>query len=787
VKPLTRKLLRDLLHLRGQMVAIALVVACGVASIVTMRGMSDSLSASQEAYYRRYRFADVFAHVTRAPRSVADRIRAIPGVAATAPRVVADVMLDVPGLAEPATGRLVSVPVATGDMLNALHIRSGRPLEPGRRGEVLASEPFAEANHLKVGDRLGAVINGRREPLTVVGVALSPEYVYSAPASSIFPDNRRFGILWMSEDVVAPTLDLEGAFNDVTLRLEPGAPEADVIERVDHLLAPYGGLGAHGRADQFSHRFLTDEIAQHRVTGGLVGYIFLGIAAFLLNLVLSRLVGTQRDQVGVLKAFGYSHAAVATHFLLLGFAPVLVGAALGTGLGTWFGRLVADVFGQFYRFPMLEYVSQPSLYVIAFGVSALGAVVGALGAVRRVLALPAAEAMRAEAPPRFGRGLLERLGLGRAFSPPVRMMLRNLERRPLKATLTTFGISLAVAMLVIGRFGLDAVGFMSDAMFRVMQRQDATVVFTEPRPSRVRYDLLHVAGVQRVEPFRAVSVRLRSGYRAYRTAVLGLDSSEGLHRLLDADLRPVSLPSSGVLLTRRLGENLGVVPGDSVTVEVLEGSRPVRRVVVVGLVDELLGLSAYMNRSALDRMLQEGPAVSGAYLSVDGAMADQTYAQLKQTPAVAGVSVRRSVLRSFEETLAGSMNISTTVMIIFACVIAAAMVYNGSRIALSERARDLASLRVIGFSRIEVSRILLAEQALLTLLALPVGWLLGYGLCALMASALSTDLYRFPLIVSTRTYTFAALVVGGAALASALVVRQRVDRLDLVAVLKARE
>jgi putative ABC transport system permease protein len=488
-----------------------------------------------------------------------------------------------------------------------------------------------------------------------------------------------------------------------------------------------------------------------------------------------------------LKAFGYPHATVAAHFLMLGFIPVIAGAAFGIGMGTWFGRLVADVFGQFYRFPVLEYVTRPELYAIAVGVSLLGAVIGALGAVRRVLALPAAEAMRAEAPQRFGSGLLERLGFRQVLSPPMRMMLRNLERRPLKAVLTTFGIALAVAILVIGRFGYDAVSYMSNAMFRVIQRQDATVVFMEPRPARVRYDLLHVPGVLRVDPFRMVSVRLRSGYRSYRSSILGIDSSEGLRQLLDADLRPVSLPSSGILLTRRLGEILHVTPGDTVTVEVLEGSRPVRRVVVVGLVDELLGLSGYMNRAALDRLLQEGPALSGAYLMVDAALAQRTYEALKRTPAVAGVSVRQAVLQSFDETLATSMNISTRVMIVFACVIAAAVVYNSSRIALSERARELASLRVLGFTRREVSRILLAEQAVLTLSSLPIGFLLGYGLCGLMAHALSTDLYRFPLVVSSRTYAFSGLVVLAAALASALLVRRRVDRLDLVAVLKARE
>ena len=784
---LNRKLLRDLWHLRGQVIAISLVVACGIAALVTTRTAYDSLLISQATYYADYRFADVFASLKRAPNALAARIGAIPGVGVVRPRIVFDVTLDVPGLAEPATGRLVSIPERRVPMLNDLYLRRGRYIEPGRRDEVIVGEAFATANHLDVGDRLGAVLNGRWQQLRIVGIALSPEYVYEISKSDIFPDNRRFGVLWVSGAAMGPAFNMDGAFNDVVLSLAPGAIEAEVIARLDRLLERYGGLGAYGRRDQISHRFLSDEIAQNRVSGTVVPAIFLGVAAFLLNIVLSRLVGMQRDQIAVLKAFGYDHLTVALHYLQFALVAVLLGALGGTGLGLWLGALINRMYVQFYRFPVLRY--EPGIQVVALATAVAGgaALLGALGAVRRALALPPAEAMRPEPPERFRAGVLERSGLRRWLSSPARMIVRNILRRPTRAALSVLGMACAVGILIVGRYFVDAVRYLADVQFRIVQRDDVTVVFHDPLPARARYDLQHLPGVLGVEPFRAVPVRLRFAHRTRRVALMGLDPRSELHRMIGKDLQPLEVPPDGVLLTTKLAEILGVVRGDTLTVEVLEGERPVRLVPVAGVVDELIGLSAYMARASLSRLLREGGAVSGAFLAVDAAAAPDLYADLKRMPAVSAAAIREVALASFEATLARSLGIFTTVLVVFACVIAVAMVYNAARIALSERGRELASLRVLGFTRAEVAVLLFGEQAILTLLAIPLGYLLGYQACALMAAAYQWELFRLPLVVQSDTYAFALLVVVLAAAGSGIVVRRRLDRLDLVEVLKTRE
>lgn len=784
---LDRKLLRDLWHLRGQVGAIAVVVACGVAIVVTTRTTYASLIASRAAYYDGYRFADVFAHLKRAPERLRLQLAAIPGVEAAETRIVTEVTLDVPGLDEPATGRLVSVPERRQPILNDLYLRRGRWLEPGRRDEVLVSEAFAVANRLEIGATIGAVINGRWERLRVVGVALSPEYVYQIAEGGLFPDDKRFGVLWMSREAVGPAFDMVGAFNDVTLTLAPEAVEADVTARVDRLLDRYGGLGAYGRGEQVSARFLNDEIAQNRVSGTVIPAIFLGVAAFLLNVVLVRLVSTEREQIGALKAFGYDDWTVGRHYLKFALVALFIGAALGIALGLWFANWQNAHYAEYYRFPRFVFQFDRTAVVLAVLVTLGAAVAAAAGAVRRVVKLPPATAMQPEPPARFRPGPLERLGLTRLLAAPGRIIARNLERAPLKAALSALGIGFAVAMLVVGRFFIDAMLYMADVQFRHVQRENLTVVFNAPRSARVRYELARLPGVLSVEPFRSVPARLSAGHRSRRTALLGLEERSELRRLVGRDLVPVDLPPDGVVLTAKLGEVLQVVPGDTLTVEALEGARPVRRVPVAGFVDELLGLSAYMDQRALNRIMWEGNALSGAFLRVDPLAAPALYARLKRLPAVAGVSSRDAALASFEQTLAQSIGLVTGILIGFAGALAVAMVYNAARIALSERGRELASVRVLGFTRGEVALMLLGEQAVLAVIGIGAGLAMGYGFCAVLSGLYQWEVFRIPLVVGGQTYAFAIVVIVGASLVTALLIRRRLDRLDLVAVLKTRE
>jgi putative ABC transport system permease protein len=567
----------------------------------------------------------------------------------------------------------------------------------------------------------------------------------------------------------------------------PGASADEVVRRVDRLTAPYGGLGAYPRADQPSNQFVDAKIRQLRGQAFIAPIIFLGVAAFLLHIVLSRLISTQREQIAALKAFGYSGRQIGLHYLQMVLVLVLAGGILGIAVGTWMGAAVTGMFGRYFNFPHLYYSLDPAVIGSGLLVSSGAAIAGTLGAVRRAVRLPPAQAMRPEPPANYRPTLVERLGLGGLFSPAARMALRNLERQPVKSLLSCLGLSLAVAVLVLGNFMGDSVTYAMETQYRLTQRQDLTVLFVEPTEGRVVHDLAHLPGVRRCESFRSVGVRLRFGARSRRVSVQGLERNAELYPLIDIYRRRVPLPEEGLVLSRKLAELLAARVGDTLTVEILEGERPVREMAVVDLVDDFVGTTAYMSRPALNRLLREGPVISGAYLAADHAQMGVLYTKLKRAPTVSGVMVKEAALANFREAIAESLLIMRTINVVFACVIAFGVVYNSARIALAERSRELATLRVIGFTRGEVSRILLGELAVLTAAAIPVGLLLGRVFAGGAVAANDTELFRIPLVVEPSTYGLAALVTLTAALVSGLVVRRRIDELDLVSVLKTKE
>jgi putative ABC transport system permease protein len=787
VRPLNRKLVRDIWALKGQSLAISLVIGAGVAMFIMYLSTFSSLRLTQATYYDRYRFADVFASLTRAPLALRDRIAEIPGVAMVEARVVVDVTLDVPGLVEPASGRLIGIPIPKAPMLNDLFLRRGRYPDPGKTDEVVVSEAFAIARSLGPGDSLGAVINGRRRELEIVGVALSPEYVYSIRPGELIPDDSRFGIFWMDGRALAAAFDMEGGFNDVAVRLSPGANEADVIARLDRLLAIYGGLGAIPRDLQTSHWYLDNELRQLQSVGLILPVVFLAVAAFLLNVVLTRIVSVQREQIAALKALGYTNVELSWHYGKLSLLIGAAGGALGVAGGAWMGSGMTAIYNDFFRFPTLLYHLPPRVVAGGVLVSFVAAGLGALSAVRRVALLPPAEAMRPEPPARYGRSWVERIGLERFLSAPVRMVLRNVGRHPVRTATSVSGIAAAVSMLILGTFFLDSIDVLMDQQFFVIQRQDVTVNFVLPASSRAFYEMERLPGVLHAEPVRAVPARLRAGHRSRIVSIQGLVPDPELNRVVDVHGGPMRLPPGGLVLSLKLAEVIGARVGEAVHVEVLDGERRIQDIPVVGIVEEYMGMSAYMDIDAVRQLAGQGGSLTGAFLKVDPDSADRLYRTLKDIPAVTGVALKRMAIESFNKTLAETFYVMIFFNLLFSGIIAGGVVYNAARVSFSERSRELASLRVLGFTRGEISFILLGELAVVTLIAIPIGMLLGYAFAAALVAAFNTELYRFPLVVTTRTFAFAACAVLVSATVSGLAVRRRLDHLDLVAVLKTRE
>lgn len=787
ISSLDRKLLRDLAGMKGQAVMIALVVSAGVATFINSQTMLHSLETTRASFYDRYFFADVFAQVKRAPNAVQERVREIPGIARVETRIVEGVSLDVPGLDEPAVGQLVSMPTTQEPMLNRVYLRRGRMLEPGRDDEVLASEKFVIANDLGVGDSVDAVINGRKKRMRIVGVVLSPEYIFQIKPGDLVPDPKHFGVFWMSHQALQMAYDMDGAFNDLSIRLMRGASEEKVIFELDRLLAEYGGRGAYGREDQLSHMLLESDIEGLKTTGFVAPVIFLSVAAFLLNVVLTRVLQLQREQIAALKAFGYSNWSIGWHYLKFVLVIALSGSAMGVFFGSRLAVMFTELIASVYQYPELIFRIEGGIVATAVAVALGAAVLGAIGAVAKAVRVPPAEAMRPEPPSNFKPTLLERLGLGLLVPNVVRMILRQIERRPAKSALSILAIALSVAIVVVGGFMQDSINYVLDLQFNRVQRFDMSVTLTEASSTEMVSELKSMQGVLHVEPVRSVVCRLSLGHRSRRMAINALPVGGELMRLTDKQGATYEPPPGGLLMSSKLAKLLDAEVGDLVRVEVLEGKRPVREMPIVSLIDDAQGINAYTGQAYLAGMMREAPRVSAAHLRTDSNERNNLYNKLKDTPAVAGVTVKANAVASFKDTIAKNLGEMRKINLTFAILIAVGVVYNSARIAQSERSRELATLRVVGFTRAEISSILLGELGLLTLLALPIGMVMGYWFAAALVYFMDQEVFRFPLVIGRHTYGLACAVVIVASVISALLVRRSLDKLDLIAVLKSRD
>lgn len=784
---LDRKLARDLSTMRGQVITIALLVAAGVAVFVGAISTYDSLLSAREDYYQQARFGDVFAAVKRAPLAVVAHLEEIDGVAAVEPRIVRDVIIDWPVSDLPVSARMVSVANGGDERLERLHLRRGTGPRPGAAREAAINEAFAEANGLQPGGDLRVILNGRVETFQVTGIALSAEYVNAIKPGMFIPDDRSFAILWVDRSAAEAAFDMKGAFNNAVIATAPGADIAQVIADLDRVLSPYGAAGAIARRDQPSNRFVDDELRQLRVTARTIPFIFFGIAAFVLNVAIGRLVAAQREQIAALKALGFANLPIAGHFLKLVAVIVALGSLIGIAGGVLIGHGMMVTYRDFFRFPVLDLHLTAWSAVAATFLSLAAAALGVFAALRGVVELAPAVAMRPQAPRGFCHSPLEKLMAWLKVGPRRIMVLRNMAGRPFRVLFTMAGVAFAVPMVVLGLFWRDAIDHMIDVQFTLIERGNVMVTFPQPLDRSVLGDLARQSGVMAVEGERYVAARLKAGHLTHLTAVIGLPQDGDLRQPRDKSLKAIAIAAEGLTLARVLAERLGVGKGDMVTVDVLEGRRRSRDVELAAIVEDILGMSAYMDLAALNRMTGEDGVVSAAELYVEPQSVGALGRRFKELPIIETVTLKTRAITSFIDKVAGMVLVMAAILTGFAVIIAVGVVYNNARIGLQERAWELASLRVLGFTRAEVSAILFAEFAIEVGFGVPVGLWLSQVIVDLLARYSSNESFQIPPVIEPRTFVAAGLVVIAAAVASAWVVRRRIDRLDLVALLKTRE
>ncbi|MGJ8623099.1 MAG: FtsX-like permease family protein [Yoonia sp.] len=787
MQALDRKLIRDFARLWKQALAIALVLACGVAILLTALGMYTALSDTRATYYERNRFADVFVSVARAPARLADELAAIDGVWAVEARTAGNTVLDVPGNPRSVTGRILSLPIDGTPRLNVPVLTTGRLPDPTATTEVMVNANFAIANELQLGDQFFANLNGQKRALTITGTAQSPEFIYTIGPGALMPDNATFGIIWMPQPAVAAAFDMTGAFNDVSLKLTAHAERAAVIAAVDQLLDPYGSLGAYGRELHPSDSFIDAEIKQLLNMASILPPIFFGISAFLVSMVMGRIIMLERSQIGLLKAVGYSNLEVCLHYLMLAALIAVVGIGLGWLVGTWLARVLAWQYALYFDFPFLIFRTSLWVYAASGMAALLTTTLGAAQAAIKAARLAPAIAMQPPAPPQFRRSFIDRAMAALRLSQPTIMILRSLLRWPVRSALTTLGLALAVSTVVAPSFFNYALDKIVDSAFYDSARQDAMLVMPHDMPLSVLSTAAALPAVLQTEGQQYHPVILQNGIHEKRTAIQASQPGSDLARVIDSDGRSVDVPPGGVVLTERLAAHLRVNVGDQVAARFLSGRKETHLLTVTGTIAQYFGLGAYMDLEYVNALLRQSPRISLVNVSLDDAEVMDLHAALKDIPNLVGIVMMTDTRRSFSDTIAQSIGVMNAIYITIALLITIGVTYNGARIQLSERSRELASLRILGFTRGEVAYILIGETMLLSLLAQPLGWWIGAQIAISMANSFSSDLYNMPLVLHPAIFARASFFVLLASFVSVMLVRRRLDKQDLVSVMKVRE
>lgn len=782
---LHRKLSRDLGRMKGQLLTLSLIAGSGIALFVSSWSCYQSLIGAKETFYESHRFADVFVQLKRAPADLLNEWSRGPFIRQVETRLVVPGVIELSHQDEPISAHLVSFPRQPETSLNRVQILEGH--EPRAREDILVHPAFAKAHRLKIGQEFEILIQGQKRKFRMSGVGTSPEFVYALNPATPLPDDRYFGVFWLKFETLEFLIDFSGAFNSVLVRLESGASVETVKAELNQRLKPFGAMRAIGRDHQLSARLIEDEISQLRITAVFMPFIFLGISAFLINVILSRYLALQRSQIGGLKALGFRDREIAIHYLQFISVIVSIGAVPGLLVGYLLGGAQMDLYRQYFNFPVIIYEPSAGVFLAGLGLATFMGLVGGGWAVRKAISVQPAEAMRAPAPEIFKTRGLGGTGRWIQVDQRTRMALRHLFHRPLRVTMTVTGVATGLSLMVMAMAWSDIINHMVTGQFGYAQREDMSLGFVQPRPLSVIGELNRMPGVLKVEGSREVPVYLSFGPHGQNTVLQGLQGTKALRRVTDADFRPLDPPQTGLLLSRRFSEKWQLRPGDVVRLERLDGVRGIFDLPVEGFVDDMLGESAYLGLDSLWRLLGEEPVYSTAHLLVDPNESSRIYRLLHERPQVGTISLKTVMLRGFMESIGGMILAVVGLLVAFAVMVSVGVVYNSVRISLAERSWEFAGLRVLGYKPREVFDVLLIEFGFCLIAAIPLGLWGGRALIEATLGLVDSESFNFPAVIQPSSYGVAVGILVLSFSFSLTLAYFAVRQLKLVEALKARE
>ena len=788
MRKLNIMLFREIRKSKGQFLAAAVVVFAGITMFVAVYMSYLNLKSSLEKFYDDYRFLHYYAEATHISPSVVRKVRKIKGVSEAYGRISQDVSADM-GVDRRVTVRLLSLPEYERPPINRLLVVSGRYIGSNPSDSCLVGEKFASFYKIRPGDKLKTIINLRTQEFRVAGIVSSPEFIYAMKSATAFtPSAEDFGIVYIQESMARSILGYGDTYNEVHVRFFAGADNDAAIDKIEYLLKPYGFIRGVQRKDQLSHSMVDGEIKQLEEMAWMFPAIFLTVAALIIYIMQKRVINHQRTQIGVMKAFGYRDYRILGHYLLYSLLVAVVGTIPAIWVGSWLGTQMTTLYNELFNIPVLEAKLDLEILMIAILISSAFCLLAGFQSTKKVLSIQPAQAMRPEAPKMGRRILLERW---RTFWMQLsfgwKMSIRNLFRSSQRTSFTILGMTFAVMFLLITLFFFDSIDYVFTQHFFMMQKQDYKVIFSKTVDYYDALELRTINGVRKVEPIMEIPVEIQNGWMKKESIVVGLPQGSDLTCLIGSQRQPVVLPKGGIMLAEPIADKLGVKAGDTVSMKILIGDLKEKRVKVAGTVKQYAGFNCFMNLHALGSLLEEGDFATGALLTIDKGDSRQVIRDLYKQPGVETVEGRLKKYESFMELMEFN-NLFFGMMILFGVLMGFAIVFNTTVINIMERNRELASLRVLGYTRKETESIIFRENMLMGLVSLAPGIMLGRIICDLLAKQFSTDhLFAFEVVIYPRSFILTIASVFLYIVLAQWANRKSIYGLDMVEVLKNRE
>ncbi len=792
MRTLDKKLCRDMLQSKGMLLAIIAVIAVGTACFSGMLGTFYNLDDARISYYSRCRMADFWVNLKKVPDSVVSRLNNISGISEVRGRIVFPVIVDLANVDRPLSGEVVSMPDTPEPVVNNFVLKCGSYFSRNRDDEVIVSEKFAKARRILPGTYVHLVMNGQRKKLYVVGIAICSEYIYLTPPGSIVPDNDGYGVFWIKHRYAENMFGFHGASNSVIGLLTPRATRDPglVMDKLRRELERYGVFNVTPLSEQYSNLSLNSEMSGLKMQATIMPIIFMGVAAMILNVVMLRMAEQQRVVIGTFKALGFDNRAVMMHFLKFALIVGLIGGIAGCGLGYLIASGMIVMYKGFFSFPHLVNHPYAGLMLLGVFISVAFSVLGSFRGARKVIRLNPAEAMRPSPPAVSGRILLEHwTWFWSRMNFQHQMILRGIFRNKGRSIIGVCAAMFGGAILFLAMGMSDSFAYMLEFEYDKVLRSDFILNLRDEAGYGAVFEAARLPGISKAEAKLDVACHLINGSHSKKIAITGIMPNSRLTVPCNSAGNPVPVPETGVLINRRLADELQVSTGEKLRMVPVKGRRIAHNIPVAGIVESTFGLVAYADFYYLNKLIGQTATVTSVMMNGYPSQSERTamFRLAKRFPKLSSLEDVNVMKKMMSKEFIDSMSFFSGVLILFAGIIFFGSILNASLISISEREREIATFRVLGYQPGEVGQIFLRENLIINLTGAVLGIPLGYLMLKGMADQYQNDMFSMPCAVAFTTWFLTPLLALGFIIAAHLVIAKVIKKLNWSDALKMRE